>query len=188
MTFTPHQIEALESLGGEFGPVDLMLHNVTSDEHVHSQYGYEHWIKRSLTETLRLWGQYKFAQTVDWEEERRRRIEEQTEKMKRRKVEVRENLVSGILSGLIPKARRAGAVSFEITDWMIQLVVREGLSSEEVFELSYDRTDFTLNGHLKVKDFEQEDWSVLGGNSRPRDQSVALNAVVEYLDGLADGV
>lgn len=98
--------------------------------------------------------------------------------------DIRENLASGILSGLIPKSRKAGRVNFEVSDWNISLVVRKSHSSEEIFELNYDRQDFTLNGHLNDKDFETEDWSVMNGNGRPRDQSVALNTVVEYLEEL----
>jgi hypothetical protein len=187
--FTPAEREALDQLAGEFGPVDPYLQNVTSDEHLNSEYGYKHWIKRSLTDALRYWGQYKHAESVDWEVERARRIAEQSEKMKNRKVEVRENMVSGILAGLMPKARRAGVVSFNIDDDYMELVVEDEMrpfAHRKVVWLTYDRRDGTLEASLNDKRFLVEDWTALGGNERPRDQSPALAAVMDYLDGLAE--
>lgn len=188
-TFSEDEAAALDALEGEFGPVDPYLHNVTSDEHLKSVYGYKHWIVRNLRDALRHWGQYKYAQSVDWDEERKRRIAEQSEKMKNRKTEVRENMVSGILAGLMPKARRAGAASFEIDDHFMELVVEDEMrpfAHRKVIWLSYDRQDGTLEASLNDKHFLVEDWTVLGGNERPRDQSEALAAVIDFLDGLAE--
>ena len=56
----------------------------------------------------------------------------------------------------------------------------------KVISLDYDRLDGTMSARLNGKTFELEDWPGLGGNDRPRDQSPALAAVMDYLDGLAE--
>lgn len=62
---TPEQCEALEAMEKAFGPTDALLHNVKSNEYVHYEYGYAHWIRRSVRESLISWGQFKYALTLE---------------------------------------------------------------------------------------------------------------------------
>jgi hypothetical protein len=64
---TPEQNEALEAMEKAFGPTDAMLHNVTDDSLVNAEFGYAHWIRRSAKDTLRMWGQLKYAMTLEEE-------------------------------------------------------------------------------------------------------------------------
>lgn len=184
MTFTPEETEALKALEKTFGPVaeanplhvdSVYERSYTRSVHDYAGYILHHWKAAVLAADPEL----PEIQNRLREEARRR----DAAKNAARNSEIRENLASSILSGLIPKARKAGTVEFEINDWCIDITVRR-TDEEEVFNLQFDRGDFTLNGHLNEKFFETEDWSALNGNSRPRDQSVALAAVLEFLEGL----
>lgn len=185
MTFSTEEVEALKALEAAFGPFKeanplhveaAYIRSYTHSIRYYAEYAVDHWKAAVLAADPEL----PEIQKRIREEARRK----DAAKNAARSQEVRENLVSGILSGLIPKARKAGTVGFGITDWNIHISVSENGSSTEIIELTYDRADFTLNGHLHGKDFEQEDWSALNGNSRPRDQSVALETVLEFLEGL----
>jgi hypothetical protein len=185
MTFTKEQVEALKVLEATFGPFEdanpehvepIFVDNYERSVRNYAGYAVDHWKAAVLAADPEL---PAIKQKIREEKARKAAL-----KNAARSQEIRENLVSGILSGLVPKARKVGSVVFEVTDWNIHLVVKKSLSSEEIFEFSYDRQDFTLDGHLNGEDFESEDWSALNGNARPRDQSVALKTVVEYLEEL----
>lgn len=187
MTFTPHQIEALNALEGEFGPVDPMLHNVTSGEHVHGPYGYQHWITRSLTDALRSWGQYKYAMTVDWEEKARLDREAREAAWAERSVEKRESMMLAFMAGLMPKINRAlpdSDAELEINDETFSLTVT---GWKYRIEMEYTRNTFSLitwvcsEGHDVFN--ETEDMTLVHGNARPRDQIKGYAAVVDFLDG-----
>jgi hypothetical protein len=184
VTFTPEETEALKTLEKVFGPVaeanPLHVEAVFERSYTRSVHDYAGYI-------MHHWKAAVLAADPELPEIQRKLREENARKnaLKNaaRNSEIRENLASSILSGLIPKARKAGAVEFEINDWCIDITVRR-TDEEEVFNLQFDREDFSLKGHLSGQEFEQEDWSVLNGNGRPRDQSVALRTVLEFLEEL----
>jgi len=185
--FTPHQIEALNALEGEFGPVDPYLHNVTSDEHVHGPYGYQHWITRSLTDALRTWGQYKYAMTVDWEEKARLDREAREAAWAERSVDKREAMILSFMSGLLPKINRSLAdaqVDLETSEAVFDLRVSGWKYS---IKMGYTRETFKLETYIFSEGIdvfnETEDLTLVHGNARPRDQIKGYAAVVDFLDG-----
>lgn len=184
MTFTPHQIEALDALEGEFGPTDPYLHNVTSREHVDGPYGYEHWITRSLTEALRSWGQYKYALSVDWGERERVEREKREAAYAERAEGVRENLVMGLFTGLMTKASRVGDVAFDSVGSAILLSVRETGGTKVLFQMAYVKETRMLETAVDAKVFT-EDLTMLAGHTRPREQVMGLDHVHTYLEGLS---
>ena len=58
---TPEQCDALEAMEKAFGPTDAFLHNVKDQSHVFDEFGYTHWIRRSVRDALISWGQFKYA-------------------------------------------------------------------------------------------------------------------------------
>lgn len=185
MTFTPEQIEALDSLEGEFGPVDPYLHNVTSREHIEGSYGYEHWINRNLTEALRYWGQYKYALSVDWDEKERIEREKREKAYAARAEGVRESLVIGFLTGLLPKTQRAfadGYSDLSLKGSRFSLFAESG-DSQRYVSLAYNRETFMLTTATTDDKMSTEDLTLLNGNTSPRQQVKGLEAVHAYLDG-----
>lgn len=183
MTFTYDERHALATLDAAFGPFDapdpLNVGQVSADAYVRNARQY-------IAYAVDYWKHAALAANPDLpaiqQKLREERAREATLKYAERTLEKRENQVSGILAGLIPKARKAGKVQFKIHDWDIMITVEKG--DEDIFDLTYDRETYTLDGHLKGEYFDTEDWTGLNGCDRPRDQSVALAAVLEYLEGL----
>lgn len=181
MTFSLDEIKVLKALDETFGPFPeanpehveaIFINSYARSVRDYVMYAIDHFKAAELAQDPDL---EQMKQTIRLEKAKASAL-----KNAARSQEIRENLVSGILSGLIPKARKAGAVKFEISDWSIQLFVDNG----EVFGMYYDRGDFTLVAHLNGKDFDIEDWSALNGNGRPRDQSVAYAEISTYLEGI----
>ncbi len=185
MIFTAEELAALKAIEEAFGP-----YPEADPENVEALYvgSYLRSIPQYVGYAVNHWKAAELAANPELPAIKQRIREDKAReyaiKNAARSQEVRESLVSGILSGLVPKARKAGAVSFSVNDWVIKLSVTENLSSTEVFELTYDRGDFTLDAFLKDKEFELEDWSALNGNARPRDQSVAYAEIVGFLESL----
>lgn len=183
MTFSLNEINAMAALDAAFGPFDkpnpLHVDSVLAEAYARSArqyvgYAVDYWKSSELAANPAL--------PAMQQQIRAERAREAGLKNAERTLEKRENHVSGILAGLIPKARKAGEVEFKVHDWNIMITVENGV--DDIFDLTYDRETYTLDGHLNGVDFETEDWSVLNGCSRPKDQSVALAAVLEYLEGL----
>jgi hypothetical protein len=186
VTLTNEQVNALEGLDAVFG--DQKDINPLHVDVLHTAH-YESAVSNYINFALSYYKHYLMAIDPNLPEiqnelrEAKRKAE--FEKNAVRASDKRESLVTGILAGIAPKARRAGDVSFEIDDNVVQLLIQG--PEKEILELTYDRHDFFLRGHLKGEDFEDEDWSALNGNARPVDQSGALAAVTDYLDALVPG-
>lgn len=183
MTFTDKEVAALEKLKEVFGPVrevnPLHVETVFADS-------YKENVRNYLSYALLHLESYKLAIDPELPTIKTRLLEEkrkaEMEKNANRAIEKRESLVLSYLSGLLPMARRAGDVSFETDDSIFSLVVQG--DKNEILALEYDRADGFIRGHLLGDDFEDEDWTVLNGNSRPADQSGAYAAVSDYLASL----
>lgn len=185
MTFSLDEIKVLKALDETFGPFPeanpehveaIFINSYARSVRDYVMYAIDHFKAAELAQDPDL---EQMKQTIRLEKAKASAL-----KNAARSQEIRENLVSGILSGLIPKARKAGSVNFEVTDWVIGLTVSEKLTSQELIELTYDRGDYSLTGHLFGQEFDKEDWTTLNGNGRPRDQSVAYGEVINYLEGL----
>ncbi len=186
MTFTHDESYAMDILSAAFGPfpeadperVDPAYAEAFA-KHARSYIAYavDYWKSAELAANPAL--------PAIREKLREEKLKAMNEASLARTLEKRENQVSGILAGLIPKARKAGRVEFEISDWHISITVRNGDEMDgAAFQLIYDRGDGYMDGHLGDHGFDPEDWNALNGCDRPRDQSVALAAVLKYLEGL----
>ena len=189
--FTPEQEAALNALEGEFGPVDPYLHNVRNAQHVDDEYGYAHWIKRSLTEALRSWGQYKYALSVDWEAEERKRKLEEARKLAERKAGVRESVVLGFMSGLLPKITRIAPkadVTFEVGEEVFELhVIFESFAHYSY--MAYDRETHVLKTRIvrpeRLADECEEVLTLVNANTSPTEQVTGYNVFVKHLESVA---
>ena len=108
----------------------------------------------------------------------------ENEKLVARLVETRESLVSGIISGLMPKINRRlknAKTSFFIGEDSFELYT--ALTDERTeIDFVYNRRDFSVL--IRVNDLEfREDWQILSGNKPMRDQSEGYKAVVDFLEG-----
>lgn len=183
MTFTNEERAVLGELERVFGPVEdanpLYVESIFADSY---KAGVRNYLRYAVTH----FKNYEVAIDPELPTIKTRLIEEKRkadmEKNAARTIEKRESQATSILAGLSNKARRAGDVSLEIDDEAISLIVQG--RKNELFELTYDRADGFLRGHLLGDVFDEEDWTVLSGNARPVDQSGALAAVHDYLDGL----
>jgi hypothetical protein len=184
MTFTDKEVLALEALRTHV-PYESE-YNLSTMDRTNADW-FEGQARHAMDLAQDYYAMYQLVTSDNFDELKRQMQEEevrkQKERMAARSLEVRENLVSGILSGLIPKARRAGQVEFDINDADMCIDVWQG--GKRSFCMIYDRIDGTMSASINGKHLETEDWTVLGGNSRPRDQSEALRTVLDYLDGLS---
>lgn len=189
-TFTEEQAAALDALEALFGPTDeSFLKNVTSRDGL-GEYGYTHWINRSLKDSLIYWMQYKHALSVDWDAVERARKLELAKKLAERKAGVREAVVLGFMSGLLPKISRAAPeadVTFETNKETFELdVVFESFSHN--ISMVYDRETRQMYTRIvrpeRLADGHTDDLTGISGNLAPAEQVKGYAAVVDYLDGL----
>jgi hypothetical protein len=181
---TSEQAAALDALEKVFGPVDPLLHNVKSDEYLKSAYGYKHWISRSLKEALVFWGQYKHAQSVDWDAEIRRRIDEEELARAERSDRVRDNVVGGAFNQLMSRARASKIVSSlqyeeEADYWNL---IAYGEKEIELFSMSYMLLDVQVVTVLGNETVLTDNVKTISGNSAPRQQLKGLDTVLKWLD------
>lgn len=104
-------------------------------------------------------------------------------KLVARLVETRESLVSGIISGLMPKINRrlkSAKTSFFISEDTFELYTASTVDRAEI-DLVYKRGDFSVMMRVNDKQFH-EDWTVLSGNKPMREQSVGYKTIVEFLE------
>lgn len=177
--FTQAQKDALDALEGEFGPVDPYLHNVKSDEHVKSEYGYVHWIERSLRDALRSWGQYKYALSVDWEEAERKRREAEAKARAENLSVTRDTVMLGFMSGLIPGLNRIKR-SHEWVDFTAgsKYIELELLSYEGAYiSMTYDKQEHTLKTVANGLAHE-DDCTAISGQDRPGEQMEGFAVVL----------
>jgi hypothetical protein len=186
MSFTDGQIEALDALEAAFGPTETDAGRVRATSAV----AYEGDAKRYLTYALEYYGHWKLATDPEFAEKQRLALEEEARKRSlsqaARAGEVRESAVLGMLTGLMPKAKRtfpAGRVDLKVTAEHFGLYM-ESVDGQTYVTLNFDRKSFVLTTGVQGEVFS-ENLTHLNGNSRPREQSDGLDAVHEYLDGLA---
>lgn len=183
MTFTPRQVELLEGLEGEFGAKEIditQIEPVVIDAYVRSARQY-------IGFALIHYAQYKACLDPELDEKKQAIYDERARKWKianeHRSAEVRENLVMGILSGLVPRAAKLGGVLLE-TDANV-FCLHQGKDNEG-FVMLFDRRDYTMQATINGSKLALEDWGKLSGNARPIDQSAAYEAVTEYLSDQID--
>jgi hypothetical protein len=184
MSFTEEENEALGALGLGF-PVPLV--DVMD---VHAEHA-EHYLKqvRNLAvNTLYYAKMYDAAVDPGLEDARaaileaKRKVED--EKLVARLVETRESLVSGIISGLMPKINRRlknAKTSFFISEDTFELYTASTVDRAEI-DLVYQRDDFSVMMRVNDEQF-REDWTALSGNKPMREQSEGYLAVVTFLEG-----
>lgn len=189
MTFTPAEVTALEALELAFGPTEISTGHIKAnrvDE-------YERGGKMYLGYALDAYGYWKIASDPDFAANEAKRQEEENrkraEKLAARSGEVREAVVMGFLSGLLPKLNRdlGGQVTFEVDKdfFVLQAQTPTGTSVSTMISIVYNRSTFYLATFVAGTDY-LENLKDISGNARPRDQVKALEAVHVYLDGLAD--
>ena len=184
MSFTNEENEALGALAEGFPVPEVDVLDVRTE---HS----EHYLKqvRNLAVNalyyarmydLSVWDGLAGAKAEIFEA--KRKVED--EKLVARLVETRESLVSGIISGLMPKINRrlkSAKTSFFISEDTFELYTASTVDRAEI-DLVYQRSDFSVMMRVNDKQFN-EDWTVLSGNKPMRDQSVGYKTIVEFLEG-----
>lgn len=111
----------------------------------------------------------------------RRRAE--NAKLVERAAETRESLVSGIISGLMPKINRrlkSAKTSFFISEDTFELYTASTVDRAEI-DLVYQRSDFSVMMRVNDQQFN-EDWQILSGNKPMREQSAGYLAIVTFLE------
>lgn len=184
--FSEEETEALDVLEAVFGPVDPLLHNVTSRDDL-DEYGYPRWIKRNLTDALVFWGQYKHALGLDWEEIERVKREKEEAKLALWRAKNLDGIMTGVLAGLMPKLGKAGLmVGFDVDSDAVSFTADDVMDNgglKVVVAMTFDKRDKTLltevDGHRVIP---LEDVSLLSGNRAPREQLAGLRAVLEWLE------
>jgi hypothetical protein len=184
MSFTDAENEALGALGLGFPvpTVDIM--------EVRPEYA-EHYLKQVRNLTVNALYYAKAYDLCVWDEleaeqakarEAKRKVED--EKLVARLVETRESLVSGIISGLMPKINRRlknAKTSFFIGEDSFELYT--ALTDERTeIDFVYNRRDFSVLIRVNSEEY-REDWTALSGNRPMRDQSEGYKAVVDFLEG-----
>lgn len=181
----PEQSAALDALEEVFGPVDPLLHNVKDSHGLKSEYGYKHWIERSLKEALIHWGQYKHALTVDWEEVERKRHEAYIKQQLERGDKVRDNVVGGAFNQLMSRARASKTVATlqyeEDGYWNLIAYGAEDVN-KELFSMSYMPADMEVTVTIGQDTVITDSVSRMVGSCSPRQQLKGLDAVLTWLD------
>lgn len=187
MTLTMNEVIALEALR-KYVPYKSEEHDLRVLDEANAEW-FIGQARKNMEMAQNFYAMYRLVTAPDFAEKKRAlqlaEIEKQHQKMAARSQEVRGNLVSGILSGLMPKARKAGKVELEITG--TEMILEVWNKDHRIFNIDYDCASGQMCAYLTGHHLEAEDWTVLGGNRPPRDQSPALKAVLEYLEGLEDG-
>jgi hypothetical protein len=187
MSFTEEENAALGALGLGF-PVPLV--DVMDVEAAHAEH-YLKQVRNLAVNTLYYAKAYDMAvdpglaaaKAVILEE--KRKVED--EKLVARLVETRESLVSGIISGLMPKINRrlkSAKTSFFISADTFELYTASTVDRAEI-DLVYQRSDFSVMMRVNDQQFH-EDWTVLSGNKPMREQSEGYLTIVAFLE--AEGV
>lgn len=183
MSFTDAENAALGALAEGF-PVPLVDMMDVEEKHA------EHYLKqvRNLAVNalyyaklydLSVWDGLADAKGLILEE--KRKVEDA--KLVARLVETRESLVSGIISGLMPKINRrlkSAKTSFFISEDTFELYTASTVDRAEI-DLVYQRGDFSVMMRVNDKQY-WEDWTALSGNRPMREQSVGYKAIVEFLE------
>lgn len=188
MSFTDEENAALGALAEGFNVpvVDIM--------DVHTEHA-EHYLKQVRNLAVNVLYYAKMYDLAVWDElgaekdlilEEKRKVEDA--KLVARMVETRESLVSGIISGLMPKINRrlkSAKTSFFIGEDTFELYTASTVDRAEI-DLVYQRSDFSVMMRVNDEQFH-EDWTVLSGNKPMREQSVGYKTIVEFLEGEGEG-
>lgn len=188
MSFTEKENEALEALAEGFPvpAVDVMGVHAEHSDHYLKQ------VRNAAANVLYYTAVYELSIWDGLAEQKaeileaKRKVED--EKLVARKVETRESLVSGIISGLMPKINRRlknAKTSFFISEDTFELYTASTVERAEI-DLVYRRDDFSVM--MRVNDqLVREDWTALSGNRPMRDQSEGYKAIVDFLEGEGEG-
>lgn len=188
MIFTPAEVTALEALELASGPTEISTVHISANRAEEYRYNAQRYVGYALD----AYATYKLASDPEFAEKQRKALEEEarkrSEKQAARSGEVREAVVMGFLSGLLPKLNRdlGGQVTFEVEKdfFVLQAQKPLGTSISTMVSIVYNRSNFYLATFVAGKDY-LESLKEISGNSRPRDQVEGLEAVHVYLDGLA---
>lgn len=184
MGFTEEENKALGALGEGF-PVPTV--DVLDVEDVHAEH-YLKQVRNLAVNALYYTKMYNMAvdpglaasKAVVLEARRK----QEDAKLVARAAETRESLVSGLISGLMPKINRRlknAKTSFFIGEDTFELYTALTEERTEI-DFVYQRRDFSVLIRVNGLEF-REDWTALSGNRPPRDQSAGYKAVVDFLEG-----
>ncbi len=186
MSFTEEETAALDALEKVFGehPADIA--------HVSQHVPSADYVKGNVRGTLSWWADFKLKQGIDFDEIDRLKREARDNALAERAQGVRESIVLGFLSGLLPKINR------DLPDSEVEFYTSpEGFELQAsgwkyTIALDYNRETFALKTSIFSEGIDvidlSEDLTLVSGNTRPRDQVKGLEAVHEFLDGLAEHV
>lgn len=189
MSFTDAENAALGALAEGFNVpvVDVM--------DVHTEHA-EHYLKQVRNLAVNTLYYAKMYDLAVWDEladekalilEEKRKVEDA--KLVARMVETRESLVSGIISGLMPKINRRlknAKTSFFISEDTFELYTASTVDRAEI-DLVYRRADFSVMMRVNDEQF-REDWTVLSGNKPMREQSEGYAAIVAFLEAEGEDI
>ena len=177
MTFTPAQTTALEALELAFGPTKMEVGQVHRGSVAH----YPRWVEIQIEAALGNYAAHKLASTLDFAEQDRLKREADARRRAERAEGVRDSIVIGFLSGLMPKIARThlGAeTTFEVNGNGASLLVDNGADELQVTYYRASKEVYTLIEGVEYT----EDVTTVHGSVSPREQLNGFAAVLDYLD------